>query len=98
MLATEEPIQRSPVSGDGAKKSSRKKSVGAGQGEKGKKPSSLPIPFFRFFPLRSILRHSPLSKHLKQASARSNAAIHKETLFYSATERTQRAVKIPEAV
>ena len=54
------------------------------------KPSSLPIPFFPFSPLRSILRHSPLSEHLKQASATRNAAIHKEIFFYSAIQRTQR--------
>ena len=49
---------RSPDGGDSEKESSRKKRCG--QGEKGKKPSSLPIPFFRFFPLRS-----PLFEHLK---------------------------------
>ena len=96
MLATEEPIPGVRVVGTVQRKAAEKKRWG--QGEKGKKPSSLPIPSFRFFPLRSILRHPPLSEHLKQASARSNAAIHKETLFYSATERTHRAVKIPEAV
>ena len=96
MLATEEPIPGVRLVGTVQRKAAEKKRWG--QGEKGKKPSCLPIPFFRFFPLRFILRHSPLSEHLKQASTRSNAAIHKETLFYSATERTQRAVKIPEAV
>ena len=54
---------------------------GWGQGEKGKKPSSLPIPFFRFFSPPLYLGHSPLSEHLKQAITRSNAAIRKEISF-----------------
>ena len=47
-------------SGEGAKK----KGLGAGrEGEETLLSLSLPIPFFRFFPLRSIYRHSPLSEH-----------------------------------
>ena len=93
MLATEEPIPGVRVVGTVQRKAAEKKRWG--QGEKGKKPSSLPIPFFRFFPSAPFCAtlHCLI---LKQASARGNAAIHKET--HTATERTQRAVKIPEAV
>ena len=93
----EPAYSRSPDSGDGAEKSSRKKGLGGRERRGRNRPLSQFLSFAFFFPLRSILRHSPLSEHLKQAITRSNAAIHKE-IFFSATQRTQRAVEIPEAV
>ena len=79
------------------RKAAEKKGWGAGR--EGEETVLSPNSFLSlfFFPLRSILRHSPLSEHLKQAITRSNAAIDKE-IFFSATQRTQRAVEIPEAV
>ena len=62
------------------KEKQQKKALEAGR-EGEEKPFSISIPFFPFFPLRSILRHSPLSEHLKKVSARRNAAIHQEIYF-----------------
>ena len=62
------------------KEKQQKKSVG-GWERRGRNPSLSQFLSFAFFPLRSILRHSPLSEHLKQASATRNAAIHKEIFF-----------------
>ena len=62
------------------RKKAAEKNVG-GRGEKGTNPPLYKFLSYAFSPLRSILRHSPLSEHLKQASARSNAAIHKEIFF-----------------
>ena len=61
---------------------------------RGKKPTSLPLPFFHFFPLRSsILRHPWLSKQVEQAKARRNTAIQKKKLCFAARQ-TQRSGEI----
>ena len=74
---------RTPDSGDGTKKS-----VG-GRERRGRNPSLSQFLSFAFFPLRSILRHSPLSEHLKQASATRKAAIHKEIFLFRYTTNTK---------
>ena len=90
--ARKAPNSRRPDSGDGAKNTERKKNRCWGQEEREDEtlfsPFSL-LPLF-FSPLL-FLRHSPLSEHLEQASARTNAAIHKEFFFILLQE-------IPESV
>ena len=78
LLAPEKPARGVQIVETAQRKASRKQSVG-GRERWGKKPSSLPLPFFRFFSPAFFLRHYPLSELLKQASARSGIAIHTET-------------------
>ena len=74
------------------KEKQQKKSVG-GRERRGRNPPLSRFLSFAFFPLRSVLRHSPLSEHLKQANARRKAAIHKEIVFIPLHNEFQKQFK-----
>ena len=62
--------------------------------EAGEEPTSLPLPFFHFFPLcSSILRHCPLSEHVEQA-ARDETPRSRKKEFCFAARQTQRTDEI----
>ena len=83
------------LSGNSAKKSKQKKELGAGRdGEETLLSPLSPNSFISLFFSAALF-----STTLEQASVRSNGSDQKRlNVLYPATQRTQRAVEIPEAV
>ena len=74
LLAPKKPIPGVQIVGQWKEKQQKKNVVA--RERRGRNPPLSQFLSFAFFPLRS-----PLSEHLKQASARSNATIHKQKYF-----------------